>query len=130
MNPLTLTPGSFKSVDGRNYGTPKEVWGYRSPSVPGSPVAVARAFIAANEDLLGSDGVALGDPRVVESLGAHHVIFQQRHLRQRVHRAYVTTGQCTAQNPQYPFALWPASTLIAHLARSASIPARPVVGVE
>ena len=89
-NPLTLAPGSFKSVDGRNYGTPKEVWGFRSPSVPGSPVAVARAFIAANEDLLGSDGVALGDPRVVESLGAHHVIFQQRHLRQRVHRAYVT----------------------------------------
>lgn len=86
----SLTLRSFKSVAGKNYGTPKEVWGFRAPRVPGPPVAVARAFIADNEALLGTGDIELSDPRVVESLGAHHVIFQQRHLRQRVHRAYVT----------------------------------------
>ena len=86
----TLTLRSFKAVPGKHYGTPKEVWGFRSPRLPETPVAVARAFIAANAKLLGTAGIKLSDPRVVESLGAHHVIFQQVHLRQRVHRGYVT----------------------------------------
>jgi len=81
---------SFKTVPGQHYGTPKEVWGFRSSRVRGGPVAAARAFIAANAELLGTAGVGLGRPRVIESLAASHVIFQQVHLRERVHRGYVT----------------------------------------
>ncbi|HEY3190617.1 MAG TPA: hypothetical protein VGJ70_24210, partial [Solirubrobacteraceae bacterium] len=81
---------SFKTVPGQHYGTPKEVWGFRSSRVRGGPVAAARAFIAANAELLGTAGVELGRPRVIESLAASHVIFQQVHLRERVHRGYVT----------------------------------------
>jgi hypothetical protein len=88
MAPPRRGPGARAST---GTGTPKEIWGFRSPRVPGTPVAVARAFIAANEDLLGTEGVVVREPpRVVESLGADHVIFQQVHLRQRVHRAYVS----------------------------------------
>ncbi len=115
MTPRTLTLRSFKAVPGKHYGTPKELWGFRSPRVPGTPVAVARAFIAANATLLGTAGVELGKPRVVESLGAHHVIFQQVHLRQRVHRGYVTVhvahhgGVYLVKNRAVPASLLPGA---------------------
>jgi hypothetical protein len=91
IDTLTLRPGTYKEVPGTSYGTPKEVWGFRSPRVPGPALAVARAFIADNARLLGTAGVTLREPpRIVESLGAQHVIFQQVHRGQRVHRAYLT----------------------------------------
>src|SRR2546427_11339283 len=42
----------------------------------------------------------------------------------------VTTGQCTAQNPQYPLTARLASTLIVPIDRDASIPAPARVVVE
>jgi hypothetical protein len=74
------------------YGTPKEVWGFRVPRAVGTPVAVARRFIADNAELFGLHGVRgqLQDPRVIHSLGATHVVLGQRHLGRRIYRAYVT----------------------------------------
>jgi len=86
----TLALRAYKAVPGKYYGTPKEVWGFRVPGVDGAPVPVARKFLRANQSLLGIAGIELSKPRVIESLGAHHVIFQQRYRRHRVHRAYVT----------------------------------------
>jgi Zn-dependent metalloprotease len=88
-----LRKGSFKVVPGEWYGTPKEVWGFRSAKCEGKPATMAREFLHANRELfkLEPDLSDLSKkPRVIESLGAHHVIFQQRHLGLRVHRAYVT----------------------------------------
>jgi hypothetical protein len=54
-------------------------------------------------------------PRVIESLGAHHVIFQQVHQGQRVHRAYLTVHLARdgrvylVKNRVVPVALLPAA---------------------
>jgi hypothetical protein len=87
-----LEDGSYRVVPGENYGTPKELWGFRSAPVGGAPEAAARAFLRAHEALLGLQGVRAGLVRsaVLASLGAQHVILQQRHAGARVHRAYVT----------------------------------------
>lgn len=83
---------SFKVVPGRNYATPKELWGFRSEPGEGSPARIARAFLEANAGILGIDPDPLfrKAPRIVHGLGASHVILQQRWKRRRVHRAYVT----------------------------------------
>jgi len=44
----------FKVVAGTHYGTPKEVWGFRTKSRRGNPVNLARQFLDANQDLLAS----------------------------------------------------------------------------
>jgi hypothetical protein len=93
-----LRRGSYRVVPGEFYGTPKEVWGFRTPAREGSARAIARRFLRANAKLLGLDpelrglapARALGGRGAIESLGARHVIFQQRHLDLRIHRAYVT----------------------------------------
>lgn len=87
-----LNPKTLKVVPGRYYGTPKELWGFRSTPGRGKPAAIARAFLVANARLLGVEGVRshLRLRKVLESLGAHHVIFQQHHRTLRIHRAYVT----------------------------------------
>jgi len=87
-----LEPGAFRTVAAEHYGTPKEVWGFRTRPESGGPVRIARRFLRANQSLLGLEGLlgALPTARTVESLGATHVILQQRHRRLRVHRAYVT----------------------------------------
>ena len=79
-------------VPGRNYGSPKEVWGFRSEPGIGPPRRIARDFLKANAGLLQLDGIArhLRVQREIESLGAWHVIAQQDHLGLRIHRAYVT----------------------------------------
>ncbi len=88
----TLDPRSIRTVPGRNYGSPKEIWGFRSDPGRGPPRSIARDFLEANAGLLQIDGVArhLRVQRVIESLGASHVIAQQHHLGLRIHRAYVT----------------------------------------
>lgn len=86
-----LRKGSFKTVPGESFGTPKELWGFRSPRGRGSPEGIARDFLAANGALLGIDGESGVElQRKLASLGADHLIFQQILLGRRVHRAYVT----------------------------------------
>lgn len=87
-----LRRGSYKTVPGEFYGTPKELWGFRSPRSRGRPADIAERFLLANAELLGlaDDISGLELQKVIPSLGAHHVIFQQIHFDRRVHRAYVT----------------------------------------
>jgi len=87
-----LEPRSFKTVPGKFYGSPKEVWGFRSEAGRGPPRKIAADFLRANAGLLRLEGIAgqLRVRRVIESLGAWHVIAQQEHLGMRIHRAYVT----------------------------------------
>ena len=86
---MGLRAGTFSVVPGAFYGSPKEVWGFRSPPRNGPPTTIAREFLAANVALLKLEGVLarLKLRRVIESVGAWHVIFEQRHLRRRIHRA-------------------------------------------
>jgi len=87
-----LATGAFRTVPGESFGTPKELWGFRSPRGKGSPQKIARDFLDANEKHLGvgrrRSGVEL--QRSIASLGADHLIFQQVLFGRRVHRAYVT----------------------------------------
>ncbi|HEY8203509.1 MAG TPA: M36 family metallopeptidase [Pyrinomonadaceae bacterium] len=80
----------YKVVPGTEYGTPKEVWGFRTRPRRTPPAVIAEQFIAANSKLLGSKGLSLHRVRQIESLGAHHVIFQQRLRRLPIQRAYIT----------------------------------------
>ena len=80
----------FKTVPGTTYGTPKEVWGFRAPARRGAPLDIAERFLEVNCELLGIEGIQFGPARIVESLGARHVILQQKIGRHRVDRAYVT----------------------------------------
>jgi hypothetical protein len=66
------------------------VWGFELAAARGTPVDIAQAAIDANADLLGLERVRLRRRRVIASRGGWHVIFDQRHLRTRIHRAYVT----------------------------------------
>jgi len=114
---LRLKRGHYKSVPGKYYGTPKEVWGFRTASARGSPRSIARAFVAANSDLFKLEPhlAGLGVRRVIPSLGAAHVIMQQIHVGRRVHRGYVTVhidraGRVyLAKNRAVPARLLPAS---------------------
>jgi hypothetical protein len=87
-----LRTDQYDFVPGRFYGTPKELWGFRTQSTDRTATAVAREFLVANAKLLGlgPDLAGLERQRIIESLGAFHIIFQQRVMNERVHRAYVT----------------------------------------
>ncbi len=87
-----LDLANCKIIAGKQYGTPREIWGFRSRRGRGTATAIARSFLGTNAELLGLKGVQkfLRRQRVIHSLGASHVIFLQRHLHVRVHRAYVT----------------------------------------
>jgi hypothetical protein len=89
---MFVESGPYRVVPGRYYGSPKEIWGFRSDRVRGTPQAAARDFIRLNADLLGLRGAlrTLRRCRIIRSLGATHVIYQQYHQKLRVHRAYVT----------------------------------------
>ena len=80
----------FKFVAGTHYGTPKEVWGFRTKLGRGEPSFQAREFLKANEDLLGLRKIPLRRRRVIESLGARHIIFRQYLDDLPIHRGYVT----------------------------------------
>jgi Zn-dependent metalloprotease len=87
-----LKHGKFSFMPGEFYGTPKEVWGFRTSKTKASAESVAKAFLEANAALfeLEPNLVGLRVRRVVPSVGAHHVIFNQIHDGLRVHRGYVT----------------------------------------
>jgi hypothetical protein len=80
----------YKLIPGTQYDTPKEIWGFRTSPRRASPPVLAERFISANEELFGTKGVPLRPVREIESLGAHHVIFQQRFRRLPILRAYLT----------------------------------------
>src|ERR1051325_7931190 len=77
----------YNIIPGMQYNTPKEVWGFRTRPRRGAPHVLAENLIANNAGLLGSRGVRV---RQIESLGAHHVIFQQRLHGLPIQRAYAT----------------------------------------
>jgi len=116
-----LRKGGFKRVTGEAYATPKEVWGFRTHKREGSPEAVARQFLVASGDLfkLAPDLAGLRFQRRIDSLGAHHLIFQQVHSRRRVHRAYVTVHMDRAgrvflsKNRAMPASMLPATVDVA-----------------
>ncbi|HET8531214.1 MAG TPA: M36 family metallopeptidase [Methylomirabilota bacterium] len=87
-----LAARSFKSIPGKYYRTPKELWGFRSDRGDGSPSAIARAFLETNHETLGITSALdrLDVRRVIHGQGADHVILQQLWRRRRIHRAYVT----------------------------------------
>ena len=82
---------SFKSIPGKYYDTPKELWGFRSDRGDGTPSRIARAFLEANRETLGiAQALARLDlRRVIHGRGAHHIILQQL-WRRRASPAYVT----------------------------------------
>lgn len=88
-----VMPENFHQEPGELYGTPKEVWGFRTAARDlSAPVESAKDFLKANHELFGFNEKlsSLKHQRTIESLGAHHVIFQQLCQRERIHRAYVT----------------------------------------
>lgn len=87
-----LKQGSFRVVPGRYYGSPKEVWGFRTSRGSGTPQKIAKQFIRANATLFSLKGVlnTLRRQRIIRSLGATHVIYQQYYKGLRINRAYVT----------------------------------------
>lgn len=91
---IALKRGRYKAVPGEHYGTPKEVYGFRTRRVPaaGAPAQAARAFLSANAALFGLEDKLAGlrRRRTIHSLGASHVIFSQVHAGYHVHRGYVT----------------------------------------
>ncbi len=111
-----LKRGQFKSTVGEFYGTPKEVWGFRTRAAPGSPETVAQGFLAANTTLFELEDrlAGLEVRRVIRSVGAEHVILNQVHAGLRVHRGYVTVhidraGRVfLAKNRSVPARLLPA----------------------
>ena len=80
----------YKVVPGTLYGTPKEVWGFRTKSHRGRPARIAHDFLKTNKEILALNGIRLRRTRTIESLGAHHIIHQQRLDGVPIHRAYVT----------------------------------------
>lgn len=80
----------FKVVPGTLYGTPKEIWGFRTKPHRGRPARIAHDFLKTNKKMLALEGIRLRRVRIIESLGAHHIIHQQRLERIPIHRAYVT----------------------------------------
>lgn len=88
----TLRLRSYKTIPGERYDTPKEIWGFRMQAGRGTPQRVAGKVLRSNAQLLRLAGIhsQLRVQRVVHSLGATHVILQQRHRGIPVFRAYVT----------------------------------------
>jgi hypothetical protein len=87
-----LHPDEYSVVEGQFYGTPKELWGFRSGRASGSARRIAWDFLATHSQLFGLDSglEGLRWRRTITSLGAEHVIFEQVHEQLRIHRAYVT----------------------------------------
>ena len=89
---LRLKRGRYRAVRGEHYGTPKEIWSFRTPRSPEPPERAARDFLSANAALFGLEPGLRGlrRRRVIHSLGGAHVIFNQVHAGRRVHRGYVS----------------------------------------
>jgi hypothetical protein len=108
-----LQEGEYRTVPGRFYGTPKEVWGFRREVEVATPVTMAKRFVRANAELLGVTQTygALTKRAVLRSLAATHVILQQRYRGVPIHRAFVTVHIARdarvylVKNRAIPFAL-------------------------
>ena len=106
----------FKQVRGDHYGTPKEVWDFRTRATRGTPRGIARDFLLANADLFQIEEglIGLAIQRVIHSLGATHVILKQVHKGHRIHRGYMSvhmdrSGRVfLAKNRAVPARLLPA----------------------
>jgi Zn-dependent metalloprotease len=87
-----LREGSYNTVPSEDYGTPKELWGFRTRKRQAAPKTIAAGFLRANHELLGltPDLRGVEFQKKVLSLGANHLIFQQIHDGRRIHRAYVS----------------------------------------
>ena len=106
----------YKQVPGEFYGTPKEVWGFRTEASGSAPRGIARDFLGANTDLFeieeGRAGLEI--QRVIRSLGATHIILKQVHKGRGIHRAYMSvhmdrSGRVfLAKNRTVPARLLPA----------------------
>jgi len=92
MRSLKLRKGSYRTVPGKYYGSPKEVWGFRTDPDRRAPRKIAEDFLKENHKLfkLEKNLDTLHFRKTIRSLGAHHVIFQQRWRKLWIHRAYVT----------------------------------------
>jgi Zn-dependent metalloprotease len=87
-----LKKGSYHIDAGQHYGTPKEIWGFRTRPTSQALHTHAKLALKANSGLLGLDQQIrdLKMVRTIYSAGAQHAIFQQYHLQHRIHRAYVS----------------------------------------
>jgi hypothetical protein len=87
-----LKSGAYHAEPGKYYGTPKELWGFRTRASSAPPRTLAKQMLIANHELLGLD-ISIRDlnfVRPIQSLGAKHLLFQQSYVDKRIHRAYVT----------------------------------------
>ena len=82
-----LKKGSYHIDAGTHYGTPKEIWGFRTRPNAQAVRTHARQVLQANSSLLGLDQQIrdLKMVRTIHSAGAQHAIFQQYHLQQFEH---------------------------------------------
>lgn len=115
MIPLKLRKTGYRTVPGKYYGSPKEVWGFLTHRDKQSARSIARDFLKKNHKLfkLEKSLYTLRFRKVIKSLGAQHVIFQQFLNNRRIHRAYVTVHMDNqgrvymAKNRAVPKKLWP-----------------------
>lgn len=66
------------------------MWGFRLAAGRGRPDPVALALLETNTAILGLDDLNLTLRALKESVGAYHVMFEQRYRKRRIHRAYVS----------------------------------------
>jgi Zn-dependent metalloprotease len=93
-----LKKGTYRLDAGKHYGTPKEIWGFRTRPNSQAVRTHAKQVLKANSTLLGLDP-RIGDLKMVRTIystGAQHAILQQYHLQHRIHRAYVTVHRDNA----------------------------------
>lgn len=93
-----LKKGTYQIDAGKHYGTPKEIWGFRTRKTSQAIRTHAKQVLMANSSLLGLDQQIrdLQLVRTIHSVGAQHAIYQQYHLQHRIHRAYVTVHRDNA----------------------------------
>ena len=87
---MPLEPGTYRTEPPKYFGTPRSLWGFRLPAGSGGPRRRAERFLREHRELLGLEQLALRHDRTLHSLGATHVIFQQRYYKTPIHRGYVT----------------------------------------
>jgi Zn-dependent metalloprotease len=87
-----LQQGQFQAVEGQFYGSPKELWGFRYPTKRAPPLERARQFLREHARLLRLSPWLddLECRSIRQSLGATHVVFEQRFHDAAVHRGEVT----------------------------------------
>ncbi len=117
MKSLDLRKGFYRTVEGKNYRSPKQIWGFRTPESRREPFKLAKDFLQKNHKFLKleRDLRSLHFRRSVRSLGAWHFMFEQRWHKLRIHRAYVSVhidnkGRVyLVKNRAMPYALLPQS---------------------